>query len=203
MIQSPTDERTEATDGLAGDFVMPETSALPTLIPATSSEPAPMMTDDEHMQINPIEPVSSQFDEDTAMSDAGSSHTAVDEAHHRDSQVDDILPIEGTELKLSSSTDSLQVNLDGAATPTKPPIAILQHYDPPLSPPPEYEAVSMQPPPIPPRSAPRDEATEQIEAWTEQQDVREVMENIIHQLRWAVQSEGKASDNEQIDAITR
>ena len=137
------------------------------------------------------------------MSEAGSSHTAVDEAQHRVTQVDDVIPMEGTELKLSSSSDSLQVNLDGAATPSKAPIGILQHYDPPLTPPPDYEAVSLQPPPIPPRPALKDEATEQIEAWTEQQDVREVMENIIHQLRWAVKSEGKASDNEQIDVITR
>ena len=203
MTQSPTEEKAEATAGLAGDSGMPSTEAISTLIQDSSSEPPSMMTGSERMQMTPVEPSSHESGGDTAMSDAGSSHTAVDEVQSQVGQVDDVPPIEGTELKLSSSNDSLQVNLDGAATPTKAPIGILQRHNLPLTPPPDYEAVSMQPPPIPPRPAQKDEATEQIEAWTEQQDVREVMENIIHQLRWAVKSEGKALDNEQIDAITR
>ena len=182
---------------------MPSIEAISTLIQDSSSEPPSMMTGSERMQMTPVEPSSHESGGKTAMSDAGSSHTAVDEVQSQVGQVDDVPPIEGTELKSSSSNDSLQVNLDGAATPTKAPIGILQRHNLPLTPPPDYEAVSMQPPPIPPRPAQKDEATEQIEAWTEQQDVREVMENIIHQLRWAVKSEGKALDNEQIDAITR
>jgi len=69
---------------------------------------------------------------------------------------------------------------------------------------------AQQPPPVPPR--PNGHAagqtsgsaeTNQVEQWAEQQDVREVMANVLTQLRWAIRGDGASESGEQLDHILR
>ena len=41
------------------------------------------------------------------------------------------------------------------------------------------------------------------EEFAQQQDVQEVIENVLHQLRWALKAEDRESDGEQVDLISR
>lgn len=200
LVVSPIVEEKEETRGLAIGSKAPPADAVSALAmplaTGSTTETVGLLTDQPDIR--------SPHD-DVEMSDGASSLTAVDEVQHHLDQLDGPPPVDDllVDHEMASSTDSLIVNSDYIAAHDNPTPAEANQYNPPPTPPPDRDAKSAQPPPIPPRPVVKDQATEQIEAWTEQQDVREVMENIVHQLRWAVRSEGKESDNEQIDAITR
>lgn len=67
-----------------------------------------------------------------------------------------------------------------------------------------------KPPPIPPRprgnsSSPTSKVEEkqQVEKWAQQQDVREVMANVLVQLRWAIRGNAVTEKGDQIDRISK
>jgi len=74
----------------------------------------------------------------------------------------------------------------------------------------DLAAPSQQPPPVPPRpqgSAQGQSAEtaekQQVERWAQQQDVREVVANILGQLRWAIKGDAVTEKGEQIDKISK
>ncbi|KAI9654888.1 MAG: ubiquitin-specific protease ubp2 [Alyxoria varia] len=63
-------------------------------------------------------------------------------------------------------------------------------------------ASSSQPPPVPPRPGDNPSRAD-YEEFAQQQDVQEVIENVLDQLRWAIKPETVEDDGEQVDAISR
>ena len=67
-----------------------------------------------------------------------------------------------------------------------------------------------EPPPIPPRpqgntngQSAASAEKQQVERWAQQQDVREVVANILVQLRWAIKGDATTQKGEQIDLISK
>lgn len=63
-----------------------------------------------------------------------------------------------------------------------------------------------QPPPVPTRLQAKPEqpsVTQEVENWARQQDVREVMQNVLSQLRWAIQPQSHEKNGEQIDIVSQ
>lgn len=74
----------------------------------------------------------------------------------------------------------------------------------------DLAAPSQQPPPIPPRpqgnaqgQSAETAEKQQVERWAQQQDVREVVANILGQLRWAIKGDAVTEKGEQIDRISK
>lgn len=70
------------------------------------------------------------------------------------------------------------------------------------------DTLNGNPPPVPPRSQPINivkstDVTQEVENWAKQQDVREVMQNVLSQLRWSIKGDDMEKDGEQIDTISR
>jgi len=69
---------------------------------------------------------------------------------------------------------------------------------------------SQKPPPVPPRpqgnangQSAESAEKQQVERWAQQQDVREVVANILVQLRWAIKGDAATEKGEQIDRISK
>jgi len=60
----------------------------------------------------------------------------------------------------------------------------------------------VKPPPVPPRPQTKDHEPH-FEEFARQQDVREVIQNVLHQFRWAIKPEGLEESGESIDIISR
>lgn len=58
------------------------------------------------------------------------------------------------------------------------------------------------PPPVPPRPQANDQEPH-FEEFARQQDVREVIQNVLHQFRWAIKPEALEQSGESIDIISR
>lgn len=59
-----------------------------------------------------------------------------------------------------------------------------------------------KPPPVPPRPQSKDQEPH-FEEFAQQQDVREVIQNVLHQFRWAIKPAGLEESGESIDIISR
>lgn len=71
-------------------------------------------------------------------------------------------------------------------------------------------SLAQGPPNLPPRpqmstdtAARSTKVVQEVEEWARQQDVREVMQRVITQLRWAIRGDGTEENGEQIDPISR
>lgn len=65
---------------------------------------------------------------------------------------------------------------------------------------------AMAPPPIPMRPTLDQNSatvTQEVENWARQQDVREVMQNVLSQLRWAIRPQGQEKNGEQVDIVSK
>jgi len=64
-----------------------------------------------------------------------------------------------------------------------------------------------QGPPVPPRPEYKPPAekqqVERVERWAQQQDVREVLGNVLLQLRWAIKGKGLTEKGDQVDLISQ
>ena len=108
-------------------------------------------------------------------------------------------PIEQIDLTASNGGDSAARR--GSADTLVDPDARLDDINP----------MTVQPaPPMPPRpteSGPSQASdakqTQLVEQWAQQQDVREVMANVLVQLRWAIRGDSTTEKGEQIDRISK
>ncbi len=66
----------------------------------------------------------------------------------------------------------------------------------------ENKFSGVKPPPVPPRSQTKDQEPH-FEEFARQQDVREVIQNVLHQFRWAIKPAGLEESGESIDIISR
>ena len=133
----------------------------------------------------PIERAESPQELDSS-SDQSSGTTAVETMHvdsDANSDIDRILP--------DAKTEQPKTNGDNSPSKSR-----------------REDTVNGNPPPIPPRPQFVDQVkstdiTQEVENWAKQQDVREVMQNVLSQLRWSIKGEGVEKDGEQIDTISR
>jgi len=110
-------------------------------------------------------------------------------------------------VDLTSSGTKEEVVLNGVPPETASNEAAQTNgHQPPSDP----VAPSQQPPPVPPRPQGNAQGQtgetaekQQVERWAQQQDVREVVANILVQLRWAIKGDAVTEKGEQVDKISK
>lgn len=98
-----------------------------------------------------------------------------------------------TDLNGSAPTEEVVSNGISTKLPSSEPVAPMN-----------------KPPPVPPRpqengngQSTESAEKQQVERWAQQQDVREVVANILVQLRWAIKGDATTEKGEQIDRISK
>jgi len=106
-------------------------------------------------------------------------------------------PIE--EIDLTESNGGESTVRRGSADTLVDPDAKLDDINPMTVQP----APQMPPRPSGPGQASDAKQTQLVEQWAQQQDVREVMANVLVQLRWAIRGDSTTEQGEQIDRISK